>query len=74
MSVSVATANVQRIFHKLILIKIKLERLEVPTLCGILRTKDFLKKITVIAAISCCNQFRKMAIKFTKEMFKSNWY
>ncbi|XP_046806583.1 uncharacterized protein LOC124419838 isoform X2 [Lucilia cuprina] len=71
LSVPVATANVERIFSQININKNKTRnRLEVPTLCGILRTKDFLKKNNS----NCSNfvQSKEMAIKFTKEMYKSN--
>ena len=55
LSVPVATANVEIILSQINIKNNKTRnRLKVPTLCGILRTNDFLKKkkIVVIVAIS----------------------
>lgn len=69
LSVTVSTANVERIFSQINLNKNKTRnRLEVPTLCGILRTKDFLKKNK-----SNCTNFvptKEMQLKLNKSMYK----
>lgn len=54
LSIPVATANVERIFSQININKTKTRnKLDTNTLCGILRTKDFKKKITIIAQILC---------------------
>lgn len=68
LSVPVSTANVERIFSQINLNKTKTRnRMEIPTLCGILRTKDFLNKNN-----SDCTNFvttQEMQLKFNKNMY-----